>query len=82
MTENDIGRHVVDSAINVHRELGPGLLESVYKIILTHELQHAQKATSYIFPANGDEIGIPAEFQRGANETRHNTYRKSSFRGK
>jgi GxxExxY protein len=38
MTENEIGKIVVDSAITVHRELGPGLLETVYEVILTHEL--------------------------------------------
>ena len=38
MTENDIGRIVVDAAIAVHRELGPGLLESVYEVILAYEL--------------------------------------------
>ncbi len=39
MTENEIGKLVVDSAIAVHRELGPGLLETVYEVILEHELQ-------------------------------------------
>jgi GxxExxY protein len=39
MTENEIGKLVVDSAIAVHRELGPGLLESVYEVILAHKLQ-------------------------------------------
>ncbi|HEX2953077.1 MAG TPA: GxxExxY protein, partial [Bacillota bacterium] len=34
MTENEIGTIVVDSAITVHRELGPGLLESVYRVVL------------------------------------------------
>lgn len=38
MTENDIWKIVVDASINVHRELGPGLLESVYEIVLFHEL--------------------------------------------
>ncbi len=38
MTENEIGKLVVDSAVTVHRELGPGLLETVYEVILAHEL--------------------------------------------
>jgi len=29
---------IVDAAVAVHRGLGPGLLESVYEIVLTHEL--------------------------------------------
>ena len=40
MDENTIGRTVVGSAITVHRELGPGLLETVYEIALAHELRH------------------------------------------
>ena len=39
MTENEIGKHVVDAALAIHRELGPGLLESVYEAVLAHELQ-------------------------------------------
>ena len=39
MTENEIGTIVVESAIAIHRELGPGLLESVYEAVLAHELQ-------------------------------------------
>ncbi len=38
MTENQIGTIVVDTAILLHRALGPGLLESVYEITLAHEL--------------------------------------------
>ena len=38
MSENEIGRVVVDAAIAVHRELGPGLLESVYEAVLAEEL--------------------------------------------
>ncbi len=38
MTENAIGTALVDAAVAVHRGLGPGLLESVYEIVLTHEL--------------------------------------------
>jgi GxxExxY protein len=39
MTENQIGTEVVDAAIAVHRELGPGLLEAVYEAVLARELQ-------------------------------------------
>ena len=38
MTENEIGSVIVNTAINIHRELGPGLLETVYEVILAHEL--------------------------------------------
>jgi len=39
MTENEIGTIIVNAAIVVHRQLGPGLLESVYEIVLAYELQ-------------------------------------------
>ena len=37
--ENAIGREVVDAALRLHRELGPGLLESVYELLLADELK-------------------------------------------
>lgn len=39
MTENELGKVIVDAALAVHRELGPGLLESVYEGALAHELR-------------------------------------------
>ncbi|OAB60287.1 hypothetical protein AY599_26320, partial [Leptolyngbya valderiana BDU 20041] len=36
--ENSISRVVLETAIEIHRELGPGLLESVYETILVHKL--------------------------------------------
>jgi GxxExxY protein len=39
MTENEIGTIVIEAAIAVHRELGPGLLESVYEVVMAHELK-------------------------------------------
>ena len=38
MTENEIGTMVIEAAIAVHRELGPGLLETVYEVILAREI--------------------------------------------
>jgi len=39
VTENEIGKIVVDAAVRVHRELGPGLFETVYEAALSHELK-------------------------------------------
>ncbi len=33
-----IGKEVVDSAIQIHKALGPGLLESAYEACMVHEL--------------------------------------------
>jgi GxxExxY protein len=41
VTENEIGKCVVDRAIHLHREIGPGLLESVYEVLLAHELKNS-----------------------------------------
>ena len=38
MDENKTGRVIVDAAVAVQRELGPGLLESVYEAVLAREL--------------------------------------------
>jgi GxxExxY protein len=37
-SENAISREIVDAAFHVHKNLGPGLLESVYEAILAREL--------------------------------------------
>jgi GxxExxY protein len=36
--ENSIAKIVVDAAYKIHLELGPGLLESVYETVLSHEI--------------------------------------------
>jgi GxxExxY protein len=38
MSENEIARGIVDSALKIHRALGPGLLESAYCSALSREL--------------------------------------------
>jgi GxxExxY protein len=37
MDENTIGTKLIEVANDVHRELGPGLLESVYEAALAYE---------------------------------------------
>jgi GxxExxY protein len=39
MDEDEIGRVIVEVAVQVHRAIGPGLLETVYEFILAHELR-------------------------------------------
>jgi GxxExxY protein len=39
MNENEIGKIIVDCAIQLHQALGPGLLESVYEILLAKRLE-------------------------------------------
>jgi GxxExxY protein len=50
MNENEIARIVLDICFEIHKTLGPGLLESVYEEILCYELT---------------ERGIPFERQKG-----------------
>lgn len=39
MTHNDITAAIIEVAIEIHRRLGPGLLEFVYRKVLAHELR-------------------------------------------
>ncbi len=39
LRENEVATVVVDVAYHIHRELGPGLLESVYHAIMEYELE-------------------------------------------
>jgi len=55
MGENQLGRIVVDAAIAVHRGLGPGLLETVYEVVLAKELGERGLAVER-------QIPIPIEY--------------------
>jgi len=41
MIENDLSKKIIGCAIEVHRQLGPGLLESAYQECLYYELKQA-----------------------------------------
>jgi GxxExxY protein len=56
MTKNEIGTIVVETAIAIHRELGPGLLESVYEAILADELERRGLKV-------GRQIPVPIKFK-------------------
>ena len=49
MRATDLTPEIIGAAINVHRQLGPGLLESAYEACLAYELQ---------------KIGLPVERQK------------------
>ena len=40
MTENEVSKIIIGCAIEVHKQLGPGLLESAYQECLLYELKH------------------------------------------
>jgi len=39
VTENEVAKQILDAAFAVHTKLGPGLLESVYEVVLAYELK-------------------------------------------
>ena len=39
MTENEITQDSLDSSIKIHRQFGPGMLESAYEVLLEAELK-------------------------------------------
>ncbi len=67
MTENEIARIIVDAALKVHRKLGPGLLESVYEVILAFELERRglrivkQLALPVVYEGVRLELGFRAD---------------------
>jgi GxxExxY protein len=56
MTENEIGKLVVDECIHLHRALGPGLLEIVYEVILARRL--GKKGLRVV-----RQVSVPIEFE-------------------
>jgi GxxExxY protein len=58
MTENEIGKIVVNAAVSIHRDLGPGLLETVYEVVLTHVLRQRGLAVERQVPVSIRYCGI------------------------
>ncbi|MEN8250365.1 MAG: GxxExxY protein [Bacteroidota bacterium] len=67
MNENEIAKIIVNTCYNIHVELGPGLLESVYEEILFYELSsqglkvERQKAIPLTWNDIKMEIGFRAD---------------------
>src|SRR5437879_12177191 len=63
MTDNEITHQIIGAAIEVHKHLGPGLLESAYEECLAHELQlrnlrvERQKAVPVVYKQTKLECG-------------------------
>ena len=65
MTENEITDAIIGAAIEVHRRLGPGLLESVYRRCLAHELRKRGLSVveEHPVPLEYDELHDPCAFR-------------------
>ena len=56
MSENEIGSIIVDSAVDLHRNLGPGLLETVYEVTLARALERRGLLVQR-------QVSVPIEYQ-------------------
>ena len=65
MSLNEITGIIIDTSIDIHRKLGPGLLESVYQSILSHELkkQGLRVATEVGIPVVWDNVELDLGFR-------------------
>ena len=67
MDENEIARMVLDICFEIHKELGPGLLESVYEEILCFELAERgilferQKPMPVMWKSKKMDVGFRAD---------------------
>jgi GxxExxY protein len=67
MTENELSKVIVNTAYQIHTQLGPGLLESVYEEIMYFELKkqgfqvERQKAIPVMWNGLKLEIGFRAD---------------------
>lgn len=62
---NNLSKEVIGAAIEVHRELGPGLLESSYEASLQHELalRGCSSQRQLLLPITYKELEIPDAYR-------------------
>jgi GxxExxY protein len=58
MDENEISKYVIGAAIEVHKHLGPGLLESVYQQCMVRELRLKAIAVNTELLLKGEYKGL------------------------
>jgi GxxExxY protein len=65
MDENALSNEVIGAAIEVHRQLGPGLLESVYRDCLVYELKSKELdvAREVTMPVRYKGLEFPAAYR-------------------
>lgn len=65
MTENEIAKVIVDTAFHIHVRLGPGLLESVYRAVLVHELRKRglQADGEVVVPVEWEDVRLEIGFR-------------------
>jgi len=67
VTENEVAKQIVDAAFRVHTSLGPGLLESVYEMVLAYELEQRglrtvrQQPVPVVYQGTRIEMGFRAD---------------------
>lgn len=65
MNENELSAIVVDCIFKVHKNLGPGLLESTYEICLMYELKKAglEAKNQVALPVVYEEVKLDAGYR-------------------
>ena len=70
VTENEVAKQIVDAVFRVHTSLGPGLLESVYEVLLAYELEQRtlrtvrQQPVPVVYHGTRDRDGLPGRPHR------------------
>jgi len=65
MRINEITGAIIETSIEIHRRLGPGLLESVYRKVLAYELRKSgfEVEEEWPIPVEWDEVRLEVGFR-------------------